>query len=130
MAAIAADYGVQLRLDLVERMPRGAFGYSPERWPSAKMFGVPVTPLQVKMIGIKAGERGVPSGDLPRLRSFVLDAYGVGDGNSMGNAALFIDWLMNADDDAIFEASHASDYEEPLEQEDALQGSLFCIDAA
>lgn len=107
MAAIAANYGLQLRLDLVDRMPRGAFGYSPERWPTVPMFGAAVTPLQVKMVGVKARDRGIAPENLPLLRNLVLRAYGVGDGNSKANASLFIDWLMNADDDTLDEALQA-----------------------
>jgi phage recombination protein Bet len=101
---------------------RSAFGYAPERWPSAKMFGEPVTQTQIKMVRAKSRERGIEDEDLPFLRTLVLQAYGVGDGNSKGNASLFIDWLMNADEAAIDAGLQAAQvYEDeadgPIEQE-------------
>jgi len=96
---------------------RVAFGYSPERWPASKMFGAPVTPSQVKMVGVKARERGIPPEELPFIRTLVLNAYGIGDANSKGNGSLFIDWLMNADEEAIDTAIQAAaSYEEPAEE--------------
>jgi phage recombination protein Bet len=87
---------------------RSAFGYTPERWPSPKMFGQPVTESQVKMVGVKSRERGIPNEDLPFVRTLVLNAYQVGDANSKGNASLFIDWLMNAENEAVEAALRAS----------------------
>lgn len=100
---------------------RAAFGYTPERWPAPKMFGAPVTESQVKMIGVKARERNISQEDLPFVRTLVLNAYAVGDANSKGNASLFIDWLMNADEDAIEAAIQAAaSYEEPASAQRAL----------
>ena len=87
---------------------RSAFGYTPERWPAPRMFGQPVTESQIKMVGIKSRERGIPNEDLPFVRTLVLNAYQVGDANSKGNASLFIDWLMNADEESIEAALQAS----------------------
>lgn len=93
---------------------RTAFGYGPSRWPSGKMFSSPVTESQAKMVGTKARERGVPEEQLPFLRSAVLKAYGVAEDNSKGNASLFIDWLMNASEEAMQEALASA-----MEHEDA-----------
>ena len=98
-----------------------AFGYTPERWPAPKMFGAPVTESQVKMIRVKARERGISREDIPFIRSLVLNAYAVDDSNSKGNASLLIDWLMNADEDAVEGAVlAASSCEEPALAQRAL----------
>jgi hypothetical protein len=109
--AVAADFGVQLKLNLrIVREDRPmAFGHTPEGWPSLKMFGAPVTPEQVKLVGVNAKLRGIPPEDLPFIRSLVLRAYGVGDSNSKGNTSLLIDWLMNADERSIDEAIKAAE---------------------
>lgn len=105
---------------------RAAFGYIPERWPAPKMFGSPVTESQVKMVGVKARERNISQEDLPFVRTLVLNAYGVGDANSKGNASLFIDWLMNADEDAVEAAIQAAaSYEEPVSAQRALIDDEF-----
>jgi hypothetical protein len=78
------------------------------------MFGIPMTPLQVKMINLNARQRGVLPENLPLVRTLILKAYGVNDANSKGNASLFIDWLMNASDEIIEAAISASvSYGEP-----------------
>lgn len=87
---------------------RSALGYTPERWPAPGMFGQPITENQAKMVVAKSRERGIPREDVPFVRTLVLNSYQVGDGNSKGNASLFIDWLMNADEDAIEAALTAS----------------------
>src|SRR5512144_2540229 len=102
--------------ELATKPKRGAFGYLPEGWPTLKMFGAPVSPAQVKLVGQKARERGIPAEELPFVRELVLNAYGVQPANSKGNAALFIDWLMRASSDSIEEAvSAAMTYGEPVQ---------------
>ena len=123
MAGIAANIRDQIKRDrlggpseseavqLVQEESKplpAAFGYTPERWPSAKMFGEPVTPVQVKMSIVKSRERGIPAADLSFLRTVVLDSYGVGQTNSKGHASLFIDWLMNADEESIEDGLQAA----------------------
>jgi hypothetical protein len=104
------DTSVQTDRKVDDVQPKGkrAFGYRPERWPSAKMFWSPVEADQAKIIRRKARERSLPEQELSVIRSLVLNAYGVGDANSKGNAALLIDWLMNADEDAIDSAIQAA----------------------
>ena len=108
MAAVANIDG---QMDLFRqpfRSGRKAFGYEPEGWPSAKSFLMPISPLQVKMVGAKTRERDVAMEELAYIRALVLQHYGVGDGNSKGNASLLIDFLMNAPDEALDAAVHAA----------------------
>ena len=79
------------------------------------MFGEAVTPTQIKMIRLKAEGRGISSGSLPFLRALILNAYEVSDANSRGNACLFVDWLMHADESAIDEAMQAVECYEQLD---------------
>jgi phage recombination protein Bet len=88
-----------------------AFGYVPMRWPTAKMFTEPTTEAQSKMSRAKARERMLDPDDLPLIRELVMRAYGVEDDGSKAVYSLFIDWLMNADDDTLDRASAAA---EPL----------------
>jgi phage recombination protein Bet len=91
-----------------------AYGYVPERWPLPKMFSDPMTESQGKMMGAKARERDIPEEALEPLRKLILSTYGVGTGHSKGNASLFIDWLINAEDESIDKALNA--VEHPAEQ--------------
>jgi hypothetical protein len=102
--------------------PKGkrAFGYRPEQWPQPSAFWEPVTPTQIKMSSVKARERSIPDQDLPVVRTLVLNAYGVGDANSKGNASLFVDWLMNASEDAIDAAIQSATAPEQLEDQYSL----------
>lgn len=110
-SAATQDRNAELHSE-VEAEARTAFGYSPGRWPTAKMFGSPVTPSQVKMLSVKAKERGIATEHLPFVRSLVLKAYGVADSNSKANASLIIDWLMNAGQQSIDAAlTAAQEYE-------------------
>ena len=104
LLGVADDDAIEVNRPSERNVLPAAFGYSPERWPSPKTFGEPVTAVQVKMTIVKSRERGIPAADLSSLRTVVLDAYGVGQANSRGNASLFIDWLMNADEDSIDDA--------------------------
>ncbi len=84
-----------------------AFGYVPMRWPIPKMFNEPATESQSKMSRAKARERMLDLDELDDVRSLVLGAYGVEDDGSKAAMSLFIDWLMNADDDTLDRASAA-----------------------
>ena len=86
-----------------------AFGYVPMRWPVAKMFAEPATDSQAKMARGKARERMLNLDELDVVRRMVLDAYDVEDDGSKATMSLFIDWLMNADDDALDRASSAAE---------------------
>ncbi|HEY0866337.1 MAG TPA: phage recombination protein Bet [Fimbriimonas sp.] len=96
-----------------------AFGYVPVRWPLAKMFAEPMTDSQRKMIGAKASERTIPEEDLGSVRRLVLEAYGLADEPTKACASLFIDWLINADEEhldaAVQAAEGAAQDNEPLE---------------
>lgn len=84
-----------------------AFGYVPMRWPLPKMFTEPATESQAKMSRGKARERMLDLDELDIVRRLVLEAYGVEDDGSKATMSLFIDWLMNADDDTLDRASAA-----------------------
>lgn len=88
-----------------------AFGYVPMRWPIAKMFGEPATESQGKMSRGKARERMLDLDELDTVRRLVLDAYGLEDDRSKATMSLFIDWLMNADDETLDRASAAAEAE-------------------
>jgi phage recombination protein Bet len=84
-----------------------AFGYVPMRWPVAKMFGEPATESQGKMARGKARERMMDLDELDVTRRVVLGAFGLEDDGSKAAMSLFIDFLINADDDALDRASAA-----------------------
>ena len=84
-----------------------AFGYVPMRWPVAKMFREPATESQTKMSRAKARERMLDLDELDAVRRLVLEAYGLEDDASKATTSLFIDWLMNADDETLDRASAA-----------------------
>ena len=86
-----------------------AFGYVPMRWPIAKMFGEPATESQGKMSRAKARERMLDLDELDVVRRLVLEAYGLEDDASKAAMSLFIDWLMNADDETLDRASAAAE---------------------
>ncbi len=88
-----------------------AFGYVPMRWPVPKMFSEPATESQTKMSRGKARERMLDLDELDVVRRLVLEAYGLEDDRSKATMSLFIDWLMNADDDALDRASAAAEAE-------------------
>ena len=84
-----------------------AFGYVPMRWPLAKMFGEPSTESQNKMARGKARERLLDLDEIEIVRRLVLEAYGLEDDASKAALSLFIDWLMNADDESLDRAAAA-----------------------
>ncbi len=86
-----------------------AFGYVPMRWPLPKMFAEPATESQNKMSRGKARERMLDLDELDIVRKLVLEAYGLEDERSKASMSLFIDWLMNADDDTLDRASAAAE---------------------
>jgi hypothetical protein len=86
-----------------------AFGYVPVRWPLAKMFSEPMTDSQRKMIEAKATERTIPEEDVSLVRREVLEAYGLHDEPIKAHASIFIDWLINADEDHIDAAVAAAE---------------------
>ena len=88
-----------------------AFGYVPMRWPVPKMFGEPATESQTKMARGKARERMLDLDELDLVRRLVLEAYGLEDDRSKATMSLFIDWLMNADDETLDRASAAAEAE-------------------
>lgn len=99
---------------------KNAFGYVPVRWPLPKMFQDPMTDSQAKMQASKARERTLPEEDLPTIRRLVLESYGVDDDGSKAAASLFIDWLINADEehlDLSVAAAEAANQDEPLDLE-------------
>lgn len=99
---------------------KNAFGYVPVRWPLPKMFSDPMTDSQSKMMASKARERTLPEEDLPTIRRLVLESYGVEDDASKAAASLFIDWLINADEehlDLSVAAAEAAHQDEPLDLE-------------
>ena len=80
---------------------REAFGYLPTRWPAAKTFDSPASESQGKMARGKARERLIDPDELDSVRRIVLEAYGLTDDGSKAAMSLFIDWLINADDEAL-----------------------------
>ena len=88
-----------------------AFGYVPMRWPIPKMFSEPATESQGKMARAKARERMLDLDELDVVRRLTLAAYGLEDDGSKAAMSLFIDWLMNADDDTLDRASAAAEAE-------------------
>jgi len=88
-----------------------AFGYVPMRWPMPKMFSEPATESQSKMSRGKARERMLDLDELDVVRRLVLGAYGLEDDGSKAAMSLFIDWLMNADDETLDRASAAAESE-------------------
>lgn len=86
-----------------------AFGYVPMRWPVPKMFGEPATESQTKMSRAKARERMLDLDELDTVRRLVLEAYGLEDDRSKATMSLFIDWLMNADDETLDRAAAAAE---------------------
>lgn len=95
-----------------ETVPEGktAFGYQPERWPLAKMFGEPQTESQAKMLTAKARDRMVPEEAIDGVRTAVLAAYGLDSEPSKGNASLVIDWLINATEETVDAAVEAAEH--------------------
>lgn len=99
---------------------KNAFGYVPVRWPLPKMFSDPMTDSQQKMMASKARERTLPEEDLPTIRRLVLEAYGVEGDASKAAASLFIDWLINAEEETLDKsvaAAEAAHQDEPLDLE-------------
>ena len=94
-----------------------AFGYVPMRWPLAKMFSDPSTESQNKMARGKARERLIDLDELDTVRRLVLEAYGLEDDGNKACMSLFIDWLMNADDETLDRAAAAAESEPRLELE-------------
>lgn len=94
-----------------------AFGYVPVRWPVAKMFGEPATESQTKMSRAKAREKRIDEKDVDGIRRLVLQAYRVEDDGNKASMSLFIDWLMNADDETLDRASAAAEAEPRAELE-------------
>ena len=94
---------------------KAAFGYVPTRWPLPKMFQDPMTEAQVKMQVAKARERSLPEEDLATVRRLVLESYGLEEDGSKATASLFIDWLINADEESLDEAVAASETAAPAE---------------
>lgn len=92
---------------------KNAFGYVPVRWPLPKMFTDPATDSQRKMMEGKARERSLPEEDLPAVRELVLEAYGIEDDSSKAAASLFIDWLINAEEESLDEAVAAAEATAP-----------------
>lgn len=88
-----------------------AFGYVPMRWPMPKMFNEPATESQSKMSRSKARERMLDLDELDIVRRLVLAAYGLEDDGSKATMSLFIDWLMNSDDETLDRASAAAEQE-------------------
>ncbi len=86
-----------------------AFGYVPMRWPLPKMFSEPATEAQGKMSRAKARERMLDLDELDVVRRLVLEAYGLEDDQSKASMSLFIDWVMNADDEMLDRASAAAE---------------------
>lgn len=80
---------------------KAAFGYVPVRWPLPKSFADPMTDAQRRMMEGKARERTIPEEDLPGVRRVVMEAYGLADDGSKANASLFIDWLINAEEESL-----------------------------
>lgn len=104
----------------LDEAPEGknAFGYVPVRWPLPKMFADPMTDSQRKMMTAKAKERTMPEEELSIVRRLVLEAYGLEDDGSKAAASLFIDWLINADEESLDQAVEVAEAErgsEPLE---------------
>ena len=90
-----------------------AFGYVPMRWPVAKMFTEPATESQQKMARGKARERLIDLDELDTVRRLVLDSYGMEDDGCKATMSLFIDWLMNADDETLDRAAAAAESLQP-----------------
>ncbi len=77
-------------------VPGKAHGYTPPKWPSAKMMGEAATENQFRMLRVKAGERHLSEGELGTVRESVLAAYGVDEDASKGALSLVIDFLLSA----------------------------------
>jgi phage recombination protein Bet len=86
-----------------------AFGYVPVRWPLPKMFNDPMTDSQRKMMTGKSDERSIPEEDAATVRRLVLESYGLSDDGTKAAASLFIDWLINADEDTLDRAVAAAE---------------------
>jgi DNA repair and recombination protein RAD52 len=90
---------------------KNAFGYSPARWPVPQMFSEPATESQSKMSRAKARERMLDLDELDVVRRLVLAAYELEDHGSKAAMSLFIDWLINANDETLDRATAASEAE-------------------
>lgn len=88
---------------------KNAFGYVPVRWPLPKMFNDPMTDSQRKMMLSKASDRMIPEEDVAVIRRLVVEAYGIEDDASKAVASLFIDWLINAEEDHLDQAVAAAE---------------------
>jgi DNA recombination protein Rad52 len=92
---------------------KSAFGYQPARWPLPKMFDDICTESQRKMAYSKAHERMLAEEDISTIRRLILEEYGLG-GDAAVEASkagwsLFIDWLINADEDHLDRAVSAAE---------------------
>ncbi|RYG37432.1 phage recombination protein Bet [bacterium] len=93
---------------LVSPDGKEAFGYAPVRWPLPRMFNEPMSDNQRKMMGAKARERGIDEEAIADLRREVLHGYGLDDDATKAAASLFIDWLLNVNEEGLDEGLAAA----------------------
>ena len=90
--------------------------------PPGFVIGAPAYAAFCDASGLRSALEGVLAGvdleDTPalddaaeRARRLVLEAYGLEDDRSKATMSLFIDWLMNADDETLDRASAAAESE-------------------
>lgn len=88
-------------------LKRLAFGYTPQRWPVSSHWGQPATQPQIDMMRSKGLDRKIDAECIEKVRDLVLTAYSEDSSkcrHTKAGISLYIDWLMNADDDAIYKA--------------------------
>lgn len=97
-----------------------AFGFVPVRWPLPKMFTEPMTESQAKMEASKSKDREIDADDVGAVKALVLESYGLIPDQSKAMSSLFLDWLINADEDALDSAVELLDARKELEIQDAV----------
>lgn len=90
-----------------------AFGYKPEFLPHPSLHGKSLTFKQAGKLRHLYREWNLEEWDVPFLRAVVMEAYGQENKGSAFEASLFIDFLMNANDEAFDAAMNAATFYEP-----------------
>ena len=80
---------------------KAAFGYAPERWPSARMMSEAATENQFRMLKKKAEDRHLTERETGVVRDAVVAAYGLAEDSSKGALSLVIDFLISASPAAL-----------------------------
>ncbi len=98
-----------------KRGGQSAFGYTPTKWPLPKMWATDCTPDQIKIVGEKLRERNISDDEATTLHNLVLAEYGLAPGTTKAKLSLFIDWLLNADDNSLKLATDKKNGQKGLE---------------